>query len=241
MNKPNLPLIAKVTELADGSRTSMEIAELVGINPRHARKILLKCDLPRLRVGARRGEDNHEFAGGRRVTLQGYVKITPPEGHATGKPRPGRIAGYMFEHRLVMEQKLGRLLLPIERIDHVDGLTLHNHPDNLRLFSSNAEHLRATLAGKVPRWSEAGYDNMKLRHVPGADLQLVDIHRQRSAAGATRLRQILLAALILGTDSPYLLGTTRHTTKAGIGMTDRSKIERALGELCQRWGWGRTP
>lgn len=241
MPKPNLELIARVTELADGARTSAEIASVAGITPRHARKILLKYDLPRLGDGGRRGEDNHEFAGGRRITLQGYVQITPPQGHPTAKQRAGRQAGYIFEHRYVCEQKLGRSLLPSERVDHEDGLTLHNHPDNLRLFQSNAAHLRETLAGRVPQWSEAGYENMKLRHRPDAVLQPVDTHRQRTEAGATRLRQILLVALRLGIDSPYLLGSSRHTTKAGIDMSSRSTIERALADLCQQWGWPHTP
>jgi hypothetical protein len=241
MGKRNLELIERVRAVASPGLSSTEIAQLVGINPRHARKILFRYDMPRNeRSGARRGENNHQFAGGRRITIFGYVRITPPEGYATAKKRPGRLAGHMLEHRYVMEQKLGRFLLPAETVDHADGLTLHNHPDNLRLFASNAAHLRETLSGKVPRWSEAGYANMKLRHRPDAVLQLVDIHRQRVAAGAVRLRQILLAALILGIDSPFLLGSFPHTKKAGIDMSCRSTIERALADLCQQWGWPQT-
>lgn len=229
-----------ILSLADGQRTSVEIAAAVGLTPRYVRKVLLRHDAPRLGEGGRRGEANHEFAGGRRITLGGYVKVTPPEGYTTAKPRPGRKAGYIFEHRLVMEQKLGRHLLPTEIVDHVDGLTLHNHPDNLRLFASNAEHLRATLAGQVPQWSEAGFASMKLKRRQHEGLQRVDTYRQRKEAGAIRLRQILLAALQLGINSPYLLGTTRHTTKAGIDMSSRSTIELALAELSQKWGWGRS-
>lgn len=237
MGKPNLELIAQVTELANGDLSSTEIAELVGRNPRHICKILLKYDLPRLAEGARQGESNHQFVSGRRVTLKGYVLITPPSGHLTAKQRKGRTAGYIFEHRYVMEQKLGRPLERTERVDHVDGLTLHNHPDNLRVFASNAAHLTATLVGRVPQWSEAGYQNMLLRHRQPEGLQRVDIHRRRTEAGATRLRQILLAALKLGTDSPYLSGTQRWTEKAGIDVSSHSTIEHALAELCQQWGW----
>lgn len=241
MGKPNLELISQVRELATGDVSSIEIAQLLGRNPRHIRKILLKYDLPRLDCGARDGENNHQFAAGRRITLNGYVLITPPRGHSTAKARAGRTVGYMFEHRYVMEQTLGRPLLETERVDHVDGLTLHNHPDNLRVFATNADHLRATLSGQVPQWSEAGYGNMVLRHRPDAVLQLVDTHRQRTAAGATRLRQILLAALQLGTDSPYLLGTQRWLEQAGIDVSSRPTIERALADLSQKWGWVRSP
>lgn len=237
MGKRNTELLAQIRALADGVRTSEEIGAALGVPPRNVRKYLSRYDLPRLREGSRAGADNHQFVAGRRVTLQGYAQVSPPAGHSTAKPRPGRPSTWIFEHRLVLEQKLGRPLLPTERVDHIDGLTLHNSPDNLRLFPSNAQHLRETLAGKAPRWSAAGYQNMLLRHRPGAVLELVDIHHQRTAAGAVRLRQILLLALRLGTDSPYLLGTHRHTTKAGIDLQSRPTIERALVDLCAQWGW----
>lgn len=237
MGKRNTELLAQIRALADGVRTSEEIGAALGVPPRNVRKYLSRYDLPRLSEGSRPGAKNHQFVAGRRVTLQGYVQVTPPAGHSTAKPRPGRPSTWIFEHRLVLERKLGRPLLPTERVDHIDGLTLHNSPDNLRLFPSNAQHLRETLAGRVPHWSAAGYQNMLLRHRPGAALELVDIHHQRTKAGAVRLRQILLLALRLGTDSPFLLGTHHHTTKAGIDLQSRPTIERALVDLCAQWGW----
>ena len=232
---------AKVIALANGERSSKEIAELVGANPRRVRKILLKFDLPRLPGHSPTGARNASFAGGRRIGKSGYVEVSAPVGHPHAHLLPGKNIPKIFEHRLVMEQKLGRYLLPEEIVDHVDGLTLHNHPDNLRLFASNGAHLRETLAGRVPQWSEAGYQNMKLRHRQPEALVPVDTHRLRRAAGALRLRQILLAALKLGIDSPYLSGSSLHTKKAGIDMSSRSTIERALADLSQQWGWPQTP
>ena len=230
-----------VSELADGLTSSTEIADALGINARRVRKILKRLDLPRLPSHSPTGSRNSSFAGGRRIGLDGYVSVTAPVGHPGAKILPGKNLGKILEHRLVMEQKIGRYLRPEEVVDHVDGLTLHNHPDNLRLFDSNGAHLRATRTGKTPRWSEAGYGNMLLRHRQPEALIPVDTHRLRKEAGVLRLHQILLAALKLGTDSPYLLGSSHHTTKAGIDMSSRSTIERALVDLCSQWGLPRTP
>jgi hypothetical protein len=231
----------RVAELADGSKSSGEIAAALGLNPRHVRKILLRLDLPRLPAHSPTGARNASFAGGRRIALDGYVYVSAPANHPHARLLPGKKIPRIREHRLVMEQRLGRHLLPLEIVDHADGLTLHNAPSNLRLFASNAEHLKSTLTGKVPRWSAAGHDNMFARHRPDVVIQRVDIHRLRIASGDVRLRQILLLALTLGTDSPYLLGTLPHTTKAGIDMSSRSTIERALADLCLKWGWVHVP
>jgi hypothetical protein len=232
-----LTFAEEVRQLADGYRSSTEIAAILGTNARRVRKVLLKHDLPRLHCGAKFGTRNHAFEEGRRISLGGYAQVTAPHGHPRAKIARTKKTGWVWEHWLVMEQKLGRYLLPEEIVDHVDGLTLHNAPDNLRLFASNAEHLRVTLTGRDRYFSEAGRQNMFLRHRQPEALQRVDIHRQRKEAGAVRLRQILLAALRLGTDSPYLLGSSRHTRKAGIDMSSRSTIERALADLSERWGW----
>jgi hypothetical protein len=227
----------KVLAVADGVLNSKEIAAIVGLSPRYVRRILHRHGRS-LPPGAKHGEENHQFAGGRRITHNGYAMVTAPDDHPYAIKRSGRTRGKLIlEHRLVLEQKLGRYLLPEERVDHIDGLTLHNHPDNLRVFQNNADHLRETLTGKVPQWTDEGYLNMKLRHHPDVTLERVDIHQKRVKAGAARLRQILRLALQLGIDSPYLLGTQSHTKKAGIDMSSRSTIQHAWVELCQQWGW----
>jgi hypothetical protein len=88
--------------------------------------------------------------GGEKL-MKGYIYRRVPD-----HPNGTKHGNYVAVHRLVMERKLGRYLLPTEVVDHIDGNIQNNHPDNLRVFSSNAEHLRETLKGKRPNWSAAG-------------------------------------------------------------------------------------
>src|SRR5579859_5582746 len=51
--------------------------------------------------------------------------------------------GYVMEHRLVMAQKVGRLLAREEVVHHIDHNPANNRPDNLELYPNNAAHKRA--------------------------------------------------------------------------------------------------
>lgn len=49
---------------------------------------------------------------------------------------------YVYEHRYLMEQKLGRLLRPGEVVHHLDGDRLNNNPENLEA-TTNSQHTAA--------------------------------------------------------------------------------------------------
>jgi hypothetical protein len=222
-----------IARLCDGKRTSKEIASMVGDNAKYVQRTLLKFDLPRLPQAPRCGEHNPSYRGGRTIDRHGYVLVSAPLGHPHARMRWGRKYGRMYEHRLVMEKKIGRILSPHEVVDHIDGLRLHNHPDNLRLFDCNAEHLKQTITGQVPNWSEEGRYKLLNRHI--ANLPRVQTYDRMKKSGDARLREILLCALILGADSQYLLGTRHHLEKAGIVDLSRSSLERALADLYRKY------
>lgn len=78
------------------------------------------------------GVGNANWKGGIHVTKAsggGYIKEMSPD-------HPNRdSSGYVMQHRLVVERKIGRYLLPTERVHHKNGKRDDNRPENLELWT----------------------------------------------------------------------------------------------------------
>jgi hypothetical protein len=225
-------LVAQIIGFSGGELNSTEIATICKCSAKYVQNILRNNNKKQLPRGAVSGEKNPAYIAGRRINKGGYAKVSVDPSHPYARSLRGKNYKVIFEHRLVMEKVLGRYLLPGEIVDHIDGLTLHNDPSNLRLFATNADHVRETLKGHCPNWSEEGFGHMKLSPFLRKGVSRIDSYAESKARGEVRLIQILRAALKLGINSPYLLGTHHWLKQAQIDYSSQTKIKRALAVLC---------
>lgn len=147
----NPQTVILIARLAAQGLYSYEIAERIGVSPKAIQKTFRRYNFPRLyNLEPPLREERIGWAGGMKL-MKGYEYVRTPD-----HPNGTKYGSYVGVHRLVMEQKLGRFLLKTEVVDHIDGNIRNNHPDNLRVYASNTEHLRDTLKGRCPNWTDDG-------------------------------------------------------------------------------------
>jgi hypothetical protein len=86
------------------------------------------------------GSKNPNFNGGRYVDDKGYIRVLMPN-------HPHTNNGYVYEHRLVAEQYLGRILESWETVHHINEIKLDNRWDNFFL-TTVPEHSSIHREGK---------------------------------------------------------------------------------------------
>jgi hypothetical protein len=80
-------------------------------------------------------ESNPSWKGGRLQDYLGYIRIL-----FHGHPKADK-SGYVKEHILVLERKIGRNLLSNEQVHHINGIKSDNSSENLELYNKS-EHMR---------------------------------------------------------------------------------------------------
>jgi len=88
------------------------------------------CSLATIPRNRATGENHWLWKGGEITLSSGYIMLRRTN-------HPNAKNGYEFEHRLVMEEHLGRYLLPNETVHHKNGIKDDNGLENLELFSGN--------------------------------------------------------------------------------------------------------
>ena len=87
-------------------------------------KLCLKC--------SKTGIRNPRYKTGISKTGRGYIRVKADKPH----PR-GDHWNRVTEHTLVMEEKIGRYLLPGENVHHLNGVKTDNRPENLELWTTH--------------------------------------------------------------------------------------------------------
>ncbi|MCL5011016.1 MAG: HNH endonuclease [Patescibacteria group bacterium] len=110
--------------------TVSEIAQVCGVNITTVSRWAAKFEIREIRPyeADRKGENNPYWKGGKYKDSQsGYVMVYLPEHKSANKK------GYVPEHRLVMENFLGRPLKPNETVRHKNKRKDDNKMSNLEL------------------------------------------------------------------------------------------------------------
>jgi len=111
------------------------------------------------RYPAPRGKDHSQWRGGRSRSIDGAIRIHCPD-HPYSDYH-----GYVYEHRLVMERRLGRYLLPSEIVHHINGIKDDNRIENLMLLSRREHNIYTVLCRHCPLRKEVRRLNKRVKEL----------------------------------------------------------------------------
>lgn len=117
-----------------------------------------------IETGYKRGENHPGWKGGRIEKGDNHIGIHKPD-----HPRADS-QGYVYEHTLVMEQKIGRLPQGKEQVHHINLDKKDNRPENLFLVDDKSQHgkIHKSIENLIPELLErdiVSFDRDKKRYV----------------------------------------------------------------------------
>lgn len=107
----------------------------------------VKEKISKSKKGQMLGEKHPNWKGGKITDKNGYIHIKMRE-----HPQSNSI-GYIREHRVVMEKKIGRMLKKNEDVHHKNGTKTDNRPENLELLTRSTH---AKVSYKLRRINHRG-------------------------------------------------------------------------------------
>lgn len=87
-----------------------------------------------------------------------YKELYLPNHHRAKKN------GYVDEHIIIAEKKIGRELKHEECVHHKDENKLNNDPDNLMVFANNGAHIAYHKGGKLIQLEDGTFDCERLKN-----------------------------------------------------------------------------
>jgi len=157
--EPNRPtdtdLVEQIRSLYAQGATLKELAQEFGRDEEFIRRTMIAAGIPR----RPRGQPAGKFlpSGGRVTDKSGYILIKAND-HPYANSN-----GYARQHRLVMEESLGRYLLPTEVVHHRNGEKSDNGIENLQLYESNSLHKAADMVGNSWALGDTGNPKRSVR------------------------------------------------------------------------------
>lgn len=163
-----------------------------------SRVVLYRGVSPYCDHGIKLIDDCRYCASPRHIHTNGYV-LVDLRTDDPGTDKRGRI----YEHRLIMQRRLGRPLSKPEVVHHIDGDKRNNHPDNLEVMPTGWHH-RAAHAKRADL-QKPSEDNPLVSCACGCGSQIEKYDKEGRPRRFIRSHNVFLERTVPDTYRPWIL------------------------------------